>query len=115
MIPVTIDDFAMDGLSELAEQIENTREDLNPSLRLLGCFVTQYATGEEADKQGEEILRGMEYPVFETHIRRTEKVKPATFLRVPVPIYSNRCAASLDYRKLTEEFIERSGLNGEEE
>lgn len=110
MIPVTIDDFALDGLSELAEQIENTREDLNPSLRLLGCFVTQYATGEEADRQGEEILRGMEYPVFETHIRRTEKVKPATFLRVPVPLYSNRCAASLDYRKLTEEFLERSGI-----
>ena len=30
MIPVTIDDFALDGLSELAEQIENTREDMNP-------------------------------------------------------------------------------------
>lgn len=46
MIPVTIDDFALDGLSELAEQIENTKINLNPELELLGCFVTQYATGE---------------------------------------------------------------------
>lgn len=116
MIPVTIDDFAIDGLSELAEQIENAREeDMNPKLQFLGCFVTQFATGNEADKQGEELLRGMEYPVFETHIRRTDKVKPATFQRVPVPLYSDRCAASVDYRKLTEEFLERSGIDGKEE
>lgn len=115
MIPVTIDDFALDGLSELAEQVDNTREDLNPSLQMLGCFVTQFATGNEADKQGEEMLRGMGYPIFETHIRRTDKVKPATFQRVPVPLYSDRCAASVDYRKLTDEFLERSGINGKEE
>lgn len=115
MIPVTIDDFALDGLSELAEQIDNTREDLNPSLQLLGCFVTQFATGNEADKQGEDMLRGMGYPIFDIHIRRTDKVKPATFQRVPVPLYSDRCAASVDYRKLTDEFLERSGINGKEE
>lgn len=115
MIPVTIDDFALDGLSELAEQVDNTREDLNPSLQMLGCFVTQFATGNEADKQGEEMLRGMGYPIFDTHIRRTDKVKPATFQRVPVPLYSDRCAASVDYRKLTDEFLGRSGINGKEE
>lgn len=114
LIPVTIDDFALDGLAELAEQIENTREDLNPKLKLLGCFVTQYATGTEADRQGEEMLRGMGYPVFDTHIRRTDKVKPATFLRLPIPLYSNRCAASLDYRKLIDEFLRRSGEDGKE-
>lgn len=114
MIPVTIDDFALDGLSELTEQIDNTREDLNPRLEMLGCFVTQYATGDTADQQGEEMLRGMGYPVFRTHIRRTDKVKPATFMRVPVPLYSNRCAASMDYRSLVEEFRERTG-NGKEE
>lgn len=112
MIPVTIDDFALDGLSELAEQIENTKINLNPELELMGCFVTQYTTGEGTDRQGEELLRRMEYPVFDTHIRRTEKVKQATFARQPILLYSNRCAASVDYRKLTQEFIERSGING---
>ena len=33
MVPITIDDFAIDGLAELKEQIDNTREDLNPQLR----------------------------------------------------------------------------------
>lgn len=112
MIPVTIDDFALDGLAELTEQIKNTKEDLNPGLRLLGCFVTQYATGSDADRQGSDFLREMGEPVFTQSIRRSEKVKPATFARIPVPLYSTRSAAAADYRKLVTEFMERSGENG---
>ena len=112
MIPVTIDDFALDGLAELTEQIQNTREDLNPGLKLLGCFVTQYAVGSEADRQGDSILRKLGEPVFTQRIRRSEKVKPATFARVPVPLYSTRSAAAADYRKLVTEFLERSGRDG---
>lgn len=107
MIPVTIDDFALDGLSELAEQIENTKEDMNPELDFLGCFITQYVGGDAADRQGAELLLRKGYPVFETRIRRTDKVKPATFQRQPVPVYSTRCAAALDYRKLVTEFLKR--------
>ena len=107
MIPVTIDDFALDGLSELAEQIDNTREDLNPGLEFLGCFVTQYVSGDAADRQGADLLQRKGYPVFATRIRRTDKVKPATFQREPVPVYSTRCAASVDYRKLVTEFLGR--------
>lgn len=112
MIPVTIDDFALDGLTELTEQIKNTKEDLNPGLRLLGCFVTQYATGSDADRQGSDFLREMGEPVFTQSIRRSEKVKPATFARIPVPLYSTRSAAAADYRKLVTEFLERSGEDG---
>ena len=57
LVPVTIDDFAIDGLRELVEQIDNTREDLNPGLRFCGCFVTQYDRTNEADTQGEEFLK----------------------------------------------------------
>lgn len=106
MIPITIDDFALDGLKELKEQIDNTREDLNPNLRLCGCFVTQYDRTNEADQQGEAVLRSMkEYPVFDTHIRRTAKMKPSTFEREPIILYSSRCGASYDYKALVEEYL----------
>ncbi len=106
MIPVTIDDFALDGLAELKEQIDNTREDLNPELRFCGCFVTQYDRLNEADQQGEEYLKALaEYPVFDTHIRRTAKMKPSTFAREPILLYSSRCGAAQDYKKLVEEYM----------
>lgn len=105
MVPITIDDFAIDGLAELKEQIDNTREDLNQQLRFCGCFVTQYDRTNEADTQGEEFLKTLEYPVFDTHIRKTPKMKPSTFERLPIILYSPRCGASADYKALVEEWL----------
>lgn len=105
MVPITIDDFALDGLAELAEQIENTREDLNPDLTFRGCFVTQYDRTNEADQQGEQYLKTLEYPIFETHIRKTPKIKPSTFAREPIIVYSSRCGASVDYKQLVNEYL----------
>ncbi|WP_240927415.1 ParA family protein [Paenibacillus thiaminolyticus] len=74
LIPVKIDKFAFDGLAELKEQIDNTREELNPSINLKGCFVTCFQRNE-VNKQGEEWIKTQtDFPVFETHIRKTDKV-----------------------------------------
>lgn len=105
LVPIKIDDFAFDGLKELKQQIDNTREDLNPSLKFRGCFVTQYARNE-VNKQGEEWLRNQEeYPILKTHIRRTEKVDESTFAKLPIVLYSRRCGAARDYLKLVEEYL----------
>ncbi|MBQ0067606.1 MAG: ParA family protein [Phascolarctobacterium sp.] len=105
MVPITIDDFAIDGLAELKEQIDNTREDLNPDLKFCGCFITQYDRTNEADTQGAEYLQAQQYPVFKTLIRRTPKMKPSTFAREPIIDYSPRCGASADYKALVEEWL----------
>lgn len=106
LIPIKIDEFAFDGLSELNEQIENVKEDLNPKLNLLGCFVTQYAKND-VNIQGEEWLKEQKYPYFETHIRRTEKVDESTFAKMPIVEYSRRCGAAQDYLNLVEEYINK--------
>lgn len=106
IIPIKIDDFALDGLAELLEQIDHTREDLNPDLKFRGCFITQYDRTNEADRQGEEYIRTLGYPVFKTHIRRSPKVKPSTFARMPILVYSPTCAASIDYKNLVDEYLE---------
>lgn len=105
IIPVKIDNFAFDGLSELIEQIDNVTYDLNPQLTLKGCLVTCYMRNE-VNKQGEEWLRNQtEYPVFKTHIRRTEKVDESTFASIPIREYSIRCGASRDYLAFVEEYL----------
>ncbi len=107
LVPVTIDDFAIDGLAELKEQIDNAREDLNPALHFRGCFITQYDRLNEADQKGEAYLRSLkEYPIFKTHIRRTAKMKPSTFAKQPILLYSSRCGAAQDYKALVEEYLE---------
>lgn len=106
LVPVTIDEFALDGLAELKEQIDNTRRELNPALRFCGCFITRYDRLNEADRQGQEYLETLaEYPLFHTRIRRTVKMKQSTFAREPILLYSSRCGASRDYKELVEEYL----------
>ena len=49
IIPIKIDKYAFDGLEELKEQIEDTRDDLNPRLRLAGCLITCFSAAVERD------------------------------------------------------------------
>lgn len=106
LIPVKIDDFAFDGLNEIKEQIDNVKEDFNPNLNLKGCFITQFIRND-VNIQGEQYLsQQSEYPVFATHIRKTEKVDESTFAKMPIINYSSRCGAAKDYLKLVEEYLE---------
>lgn len=107
LVPLTIDEFSIDGLAELKEQVDNTREDLNEKLNFLGCFVTQFEKSNEADVQGEDYIRALGYPLFETKIHRTPKMKQSTFAREPISIYSPRCRASRDYSELVNEYLEK--------
>lgn len=107
IVPIKIDKYAFDGLAELKEQIENTRDDLNPRLRLAGCLITSFQR-TDADGQGEEWLKAQpEYPVFDTHIRYSEKVTESTFASSPIAEYSRRSGAAMDYIKFVREYLQR--------
>ena len=107
IIPIKIDKYAFDGLAELKEQIEETRDGLNPRLRLAGCLITCYQR-TDADEQGEAWLRKRtDYPVFNTHIRYSEKVAESTFAESPIAEYSRRSGAAMDYIAFVREYLGR--------
>lgn len=104
IIPIMIDQYSFDGLEILTEQIEEIKEDFNPTLTLAGCLITQYKKSD-VQQQGAEILDSG-YRMFKTHIRRTEnKINESTFAKKPVVEYSVRCGASQDYKKFVNEYF----------
>lgn len=106
IIPVKIDPYAFDGLKELKQQIDVTREELNPGLHLLGCLITcfQHVDGE---RQGEEWLRrNLNCPVFTTHIRYSGKVVESSFEGRPIVEYSRRSGAAHDYMDFVDEYLD---------
>ena len=111
IVPLEVDDNTTEGLAELVEQIESTREDLNPRLTFRGCFFTKYDGRNEAHVQGAEKLKsdGL-YPVFDTKIRVSKKVSESTFARLPIFLYSRRSAASMDYLQLVKEYLKMLGM-----
>ena len=107
IVPLEVDDNTTEGLAELVEQIESTREDLNPDLIFRGCFITKYDGRNDAHAQGAEMLQtdGI-YPIFNTKIRASRKVSESTFARLPIFLYSRRSAAAMDYLELVKEYLE---------
>jgi len=105
IIPIKIDKFAFDGLAELKEQVDNTRKEFNPGVILRGCLITSFQNNE-VNRQGEAWLRAQpEYPVFDTRIRRTEKVDESTFVNKPIIEHSRRSGAARDYLALVVEYL----------
>lgn len=104
IIPIKIDGYAFDGMTELEEQINNAKQ-LNPKLKFRGCLVTMYYN-RDVCRQGEEYLQGQRYPVFQTHIRRTEKADEVTFTNLSLMEYSPRSGAARDYKKFVKEYLE---------
>ncbi len=104
IIPIKIDGYAFDGMGELEEQIDNAKA-LNPKLKFKGCLVTMYYN-RDVCRQGEAWLQKQRYPVFKTHIRRTEKADEVTFSNQSLMEYSPRSGAAKDYKAFVKEYLE---------
>lgn len=110
IVPIKLDAFSVDGMAELLQQISAMRR-VNPGLRLAGVLITMWRNVEVV-RQAESILRQGAVPVFATCIRRTDRVDESTFTREPLYIYSPRCSACVDYRRLAVEYLEGGAKRG---
>lgn len=106
IVPVKVDKWALEGLEIITEQIREAKE-FNPSIDLMGVLITMF-NKNDVNSSGEEWVRQQnDYPVFETKIRRTEKVDESTFFEKPVIEYSVRCGATRDYKALVNEYLQK--------
>ena len=105
IVPIKLDAFSIDGMAELLRQIASMRK-VNERLTLAGVLITMWRNVDVVN-QAEKILRDSGVPVFSTTVRRTDIVDECTFQREPLYLYSPRSAASVDYRRLAEEYLER--------
>ena len=103
IIPAKVDAFAISGIDELTAQIRAVQT-VRSSIRIAGVLVTMWHNAPVVT-QGEQYLRAMDVPVFETTIRRTDKMDEATFARQPISDYSRWCAAARDYRDFVDEYL----------
>lgn len=104
IIPVEADAFAISGMATLIRQIESVRH-IRPSIRVAGALITKWHR-TAAVIQGEAALRGSSVPVFDTVIRRSDKVTESIFQARSLEDYSRRSAAAQDYRRFVAEYLE---------
>lgn len=110
IIPVLPDAYSAEGLEDLVEQIDGVRSKIHPGLRVSGCLVTQWHKADVVEDAVEYFRESHLVPVFDTVIRRTDKVLESTWAKMPVLVWSPQSSAARDYRAWVKELVVKEAL-----
>lgn len=109
IIPVLPDAFSAEGMANLVYQIDNVRK-LNSMVRVGGCLINQWHNADVVVDATEYIREEAPIPVYNTVIRRTDKVLESTWAKEPVLLWSPQSSAARDYRAWVKELIAKEGM-----
>ena len=113
IIPALPDAFSAAGMDSLTRQIDGVRQ-IHPDVRVAGCLVNQWHRADVVVDATAYLRENALVPVFDTVIRRTDKVVESTWAREPVQTWSPFSSAARDYRAWVRELAAKEGLdNGE--
>jgi chromosome partitioning protein len=108
LVPVQCEFFALEGISQLNDTIEQIRSALNPALEIQGVVLTMHDARLALSKEVAENVRSFFGPkVYETVIPRNTRVAEAPSHGKPLLLYDYECAGSQAYIRLATEIIER--------
>ena len=108
LVPVQCEFFALEGISQLKESIDQIRATLNPGLEIQGVVLTMHDARTSLSREVAENVRQFFGPkVYETMIPRNIKVAEAPSHGQPILVYDQQCVGSKAYIGLAREIIER--------
>jgi len=108
LVPLQCEFFALEGLSQLLQTIEQVRTSLNPGLTIHGVVLTMYDSRNNLSNQVAADVRDfMGKQVYETMIPRNVRVSEAPSYGKPVLVYDLKCVGSEAYLRLATEIIQR--------
>jgi len=108
LVPLQCEFFALEGLSQLLQTVEQVKRSLNPELSIHGIALTMFDPRNNLSGQVVADVRAhMGNAVYETIIPRNVRVSEAPSHGKPVLLYDFKCAGSQAYLKLAAEIIQR--------
>ncbi|VAW22737.1 Chromosome (plasmid) partitioning protein ParA, partial [hydrothermal vent metagenome] len=108
LVPMQCEFFALEGLSQLLQTIEQIRTTLNPRLHVQGIVMTMFDKRNNLSGQVLRDVRGeMGNLVYDTVIPRNVRLSEAPSYGKPALLYDLHCAGSQAYLRLASEVIRR--------
>ena len=108
VVPLQCEFFALEGLSQLLNTVEQIRKTLNPQLIIHGVVLTMFDPRNSLSTQVMADVRSfLGEKVYDTVIPRNVRVSEAPSHGKPVLLYDLKCAGSQAYLKLASEVIQR--------
>lgn len=114
LIPVQAAPFALTGLRDLLQVIENARE-LNETLKVLGTICTMYDTRTSVSGASYRALTQMlPDKTFETIIHRQTKLEEAPSMHQPIQLYAPNSRGAEQYASLADEVLARLSVGSKQ-
>lgn len=108
LVPLQCEFFALEGLSQLLETIEQVRGSINPHLEIQGIVLTMFdGRNNLANQVVDDVRAFMGAKVYETVIPRNVRISEAPSHGKPAILYDLKCAGSQAYLQLASEVIRR--------
>jgi chromosome partitioning protein len=108
LVPLQCEFFALEGLSQLLETVEQVRNSINPDLTIQGIVLTMYdGRNNLANQVVDDVRAYMGDKVYETIIPRNVRVSEAPSYGKPAILYDLKCTGSQAYLQLASEVIRR--------
>ena len=108
LVPLQCEFFALEGLSQLLQTVEQVRSTLNPNLSIHGIVLTMFDSRNNLSNQVvADVRQFMGSKVYDTMIPRNVRISEAPSYGKPVLVYDLKCTGSEAYLKLATEVIQR--------
>jgi chromosome partitioning protein len=108
LVPLQCEFFALEGLSQLMQTVEQVRSTLNPGLTIHGIVLTMFDSRNNLSNQVvADVREFMGKKVYDTIIPRNVRISEAPSYGKPVLVYDLKCVGSEAYLKLATEVIQR--------
>ncbi|KQW19445.1 chromosome partitioning protein ParA [Afipia sp. Root123D2] len=108
LVPLQCEFFALEGLSQLLQTVEQVRSTLNPGLTIHGIVLTMFDSRNNLSNQVvADVRQFMGKKVYDTMIPRNVRISEAPSYGKPVLVYDLKCVGSEAYLKLATEVIQR--------
>ena len=108
LVPVQCEFFALEGISQLKDTIDQIRATLNPALEIQGVVLTMHDARTSLSKEVADNVRAFFGPkVYQSVIPRNTRVAEAPSHGKPILLYDYDCPGSQAYIRLATEIIDR--------
>ncbi|AYD03101.1 ParA family protein [Neorhizobium sp. NCHU2750] len=108
LVPLQCEFFALEGLSQLLETVDQVRRTVNPQLDIQGIVLTMFdARNNLAQQVVSDVRTYLGEKVYQTLIPRNVRVSEAPSYGKPAILYDLKCAGSQAYLQLASEVIQR--------
>ena len=108
LVPLQCEFFALEGLSQLLETVDQVRRTVNPRLDIQGIVLTMIdARNNLAQQVVNDVRTHLGEKVYHTLIPRNVRVSEAPSYGKPAILYDLKCAGSQAYLQLASEVIQR--------